>query len=63
VLRDDRHEDPMPNAQTLSRFPSRAEDAAAARPEPPAVARGLVNGLLLALPLWALILYGVARLV
>lgn len=52
----------MSDAPALSRFPSSATQAAPVRAEGPVFARGLVNGLLLALPLWGLIVYGVSRL-
>jgi hypothetical protein len=52
----------MSDAPVLTRFPSNATDTAPARAETPDFGRGVINGLLLSLPLWGLIIYGVSRL-
>ena len=52
----------MSDAPALSRFPAKTTDFARAHAQHPAFGRGLANGLVLALPLWGLIIYGLTRL-
>jgi hypothetical protein len=52
----------MSDAPALSRLQAPATETTRDQPEDLAFARGLVNALLLALPLWALIGFGVSRL-